>query len=205
MLYTSGLPVLAAALTAAPASELLSIRNIYLFLAITGSVFLLIQFLFSVFGGGDAGECDCGCGGTDGAEGADISGLNFVSLKTITGFVTFFGWGGVFWGDCGGRLTGMAIAVVCGLVMALLTAFIISMLLKLQQSGNISPADYVGKNGVVYLGMKGGRKEYGVASIDLASCTREIRCVADEELKQGDPVTVAEMISSELFLVKKSE
>lgn len=174
--------------------------NIYLFIAVTGSVIFTLQFILSMIGI----HSD-----TDGADFAveahdvnDIAGLNFFSLKAIVAFVTFFGWGGYFFGHLG--WSGLAIALGCGFLMMFLTAAVISLLLKMQQSGNISTADLVGKRGTVYLSVPAGRGPGGMVTVMLSGCTRQIGARSEEELKTGTAVVIAEDLGDGSVLVVKS-
>ena len=184
----------------------MNIQNAYFFLAVAGSVIFLVQFVITLTGMGgesDLGEVvDGSSTEVEVSDAADASGFNFLSIKTITSFVTFFGWGGVFWGDRG--LAGLFIAIGCGLAMMFITAFILSMLLKLQQSGNITGKDFIGQHGVVYVSVPAGRTGQGRITVEFPGCTREVQALADEELRQGEPVEVVEALGPELFLVKKA-
>lgn len=184
----------------------MNVQNAYFFLAIAGSVIFLVQFIITVAGVGGDGDADLVDGSSvevDAHDAADVSGFNFLSIKTITSFVTFFGWGGVFWGDRG--VVGLLIAIGCGLAMMFITAFILSLLLKLQQSGNIYGNDFVGRKGTVYLAIPGGRAEAGRVTVEFPGCTREVQAVSDEPLKSGDAVEVTGVVSGELFVVRKTE
>jgi len=175
-------------------------ENIYLFIAVTGSVIFTLQFILSVIGI----HSD-----TDGADFSveahdihDITGLNFFSLKAIVSFVTFFGWGGYFFGHLGWG--GLAIAFGCGLLMMFLTALVISLLLKMQQSGNITAADLIGKRGTVYLTVPGGRAAGGMVTVILSGCTRQVTARAEEEIKTGAAVVIAADLGDGSVLVEKS-
>ena len=166
--------------------------NLYLFIAVTGSVIFALQFIMTVAGIHSDVERD----------GAGFEGLNFFSLKAIVAFVTFFGWGGYFYGHLG--WTGLAIAFGCGLIMMFLTALVVSLLLKMQQSGNITPAELVGQRGTVYLTVPAGRAPGGMVTVTLPGCTRQVSARADDELKTGTAVVISENLGGGSFLVVKS-
>jgi len=175
--------------------------NIYLFIAVVGSVIFALQFIMSM--AGIHSDADAGLDGADfdvdAHDVSDIAGLNFFSLKAIVAFVTFFGWGGFFYGHLGWG--GLAIAVGCGLMMMFLTALVISLLLKMQQSGNIATGDLIGKSATVYLTVPEGRTATGMVTVSLRGCTRQIEARADEELKTGTTVVVAEDLGDGSVLV----
>lgn len=144
--------------------------NLYLFIAVTGSVIFALQFIMTVAGIHSDVELDGAGFDVDSHDISDIQGLNFFSLKAIVAFVTFFGWGGYFYGHLG--WTGLAIAFGCGLIMMFLTALVVSLLLKMQQSGNITPAELVGQRGTVYLTVPGRARPGRHGDRDAARAAR---------------------------------
>ena len=176
--------------------------NLYLFIAVTGSVIFALQFIMTVAGIHSDVELDGAGFDVDSHDISDIQGLNFFSLKAIVAFVTFFGWGGYFYGHLG--WTGLAIAFGCGLIMMFLTALVVSLLLKMQQSGNITPAEVVGQRGTVYLTVPAGRAPGGMVTVTLPGCTRQVSARADDELKTGTAVVISENLGGGSFLVVKS-
>ena len=176
--------------------------NLYLFIAVTGSVIFALQFIMTVAGIHSDVELDGASFDVDSHDISDIQGLNFFSLKAIVAFVTFFGWGGYFYGHLG--WTGLAIAFGCGLIMMFLTALVVSLLLKMQQSGNITPAELVGQRGTVYLTVPAGRAPGGMVTVTLPGCTRQVSARADNELKTGTAVVISENLGGGSFLVVKS-
>ena len=147
-------------------------RSVYLFIAVTGSVVLALQFILSMTG--LHADVDADPSGIDfdvnAHDVSDVAGLNFFSLKAIIAFITFFGWGGFFYGHLG--IGGLGIAIVSGLVMMVLTAFLVSLMLKLQQSGNITAEALVGRHGTVYLTIPAERAPGGLVTVNLPGCTR---------------------------------
>ena len=176
--------------------------NLYLFIAVTGSVIFALQFIMTVAGIHSDVELDGAGFDVDSHDISDIQGLNFFSLKAIVAFVTFFGWGGYFYGHLG--WTGLAIAFGCGLIMMFLTALVVSLLLKMQQSGNITPAELVGQRGTVYLTVPAVRAPGGMVTVTLPGCTRQVSARADDELKTGTAVVISENLGGGSFLVVKS-
>ena len=176
--------------------------NLYLFIAVTGSVIFALQFIMTVAGIHSDVELDGAGFDVDSHDISDIQGLNFFSLKAIVAFVTFFGWGGYFYGHLG--WTGLAIAFGCGLIMMFLTTLVVSLLLKMQQSGNITPAELVGQRGTVYLTVPAGRAPGGMVTVTLPGCMRQVSARADDELKTGTAVVISENLGGGSFLVVKS-
>lgn len=174
--------------------------NIYLFIAVTGTVIFTLQFIMSMIGihsDTDGTDFD-----VEAHDVQDIAGLNFFSLKAIVSFIAFFGWGGYFFGHLGWG--GLGIAFGCGFLMMFLSALVISLLLKMQQSGNITAADLIGKRGTVYLSIPAGRAPGGMVTVSLPGCTRQIGARSDDELKTGTAIVISEDLGDGNVLVMKS-
>lgn len=177
--------------------------NFYLFIAVTGSVIFALQFIMTVSGIHTDGDLDDADFTVDAHDVSGVQGLNFFSLKAIVAFVTFFGWGGFFYGHLG--WSGLAIAFVCGFVMMFLTALVISLLLKMQQSGNLSPAEFVGLRGTVYLTIPPDRAPGGMVTVMLPGCTRQVGARADAEIRTGTAVVISEYLGGGTFLVAERD
>ncbi|OGV39343.1 MAG: hypothetical protein A2020_08935 [Lentisphaerae bacterium GWF2_45_14] len=178
------------------------VRYVYWFLALFGTAIFLVQLVMVFFG--MQGDTDTDADGDISfGEHADtgIYDLRFFSLRTIIAFITFFGWGGVMWGDAGwGGFFG---ASACGILMMFVTAFMIFGLIHLQKSGNIYHSDYIGCTGSVYLKIPAGRVGSGIVTASVKGTQREIKAVADEELPTGTAVTIESELDGTRFLVKK--
>lgn len=175
-------------------------ENIYLFIAVAGSVIFILQFIMSM--AGIHSDTDGADFSVEAHDVQDIAGLNFFSLKAIVAFITFFGWGGYFFGHLGWG--GLGIAFGCGVLMMFLTALVVSLLLKMQQSGNINTADLIGRHGTVYLTVPADRAPGGIVTVKLPGCTRQIDARADDELKTGTAVVIREDLGNGSVLVAKN-
>ncbi|MFZ2655220.1 MAG: hypothetical protein WAX69_09880 [Victivallales bacterium] len=177
----------------------------YWILAIFGSLIFVVQLVMAVlgFGAGHDVDASAATGGHDIATGHDtgFSIFKLFSVQSVFAFITFFGWGGVIWGKNG--LGGFFAALACGLFMMFATSLLLYYLMKLQQSGNINPCDYVGQKGTVYMNIPAGRVQQGKVTVNLQGCSREIIAVADESIPTGTSVSVVQQIDGRRFLVKK--
>jgi hypothetical protein len=187
----------------------------YFYLAIASTVFFIVQFCLTFFGGGDHGDVgfdhdlavdhdldvNTDASEIDGTDYSGISDINLFSIKSITAFVMFFGWAGFFWGDKG--YLGLFIAIICGSVMMFLTSLVIFLLLKMQQTGNVTHADLIGRSASVYLRIPGKRSGIGKITVKLDRCSREMQAMADEEIGRGMPVIIKEHIQGNCYLVEK--
>ncbi len=179
--------------------------NIYLTVAVIGSVIFLIQMVLTVTGLGHHDmDMDVSTDATVGHEGLDAAhgwdGLHLFTFRGIVAFLTFFGWAGYFWGSLG--WIGLFIALFAGALMMVITAFLVLGILKLQESGNIKMESLVGCKGVVYLTIPGDKKGKGQVTVSLPKCTRTINAVSSTELKTGVPVKITEIIDNDLFVVE---
>ncbi len=176
-------------------------RSFYFYLALGGSVLFAIQLVMMLVGLGaeapdaagdfDASDVDMGGAG-------ELSLVSFFSLRSLLAFVTFFGWAGFFWGGSG--WAGFLIALVCGIFMMTLTTLLVWLFMKMQQSGNIGEADFVGREGSVYITIPEGGK--GTVTVRFAHCTRAVRAVADREIPRGTVVKVVELIGADTYKVE---
>lgn len=175
-------------------------RSFYFYLALGGSVLFAIQLVMMLAGLGaetpDTGDFDASDVDMGGA--GELSLVSFFSLRSLLAFVTFFGWAGFFWGGSG--WTGFLIAILCGIFMMTLTTLLVWLFMKMQQSGNISEADFVGREGSVYITIPEGGK--GTVTVRFSNCTRAVRAVADRELLRGTVVRVVELIGADTYKVE---
>ena len=181
----------------------IDLASIYWGLAIFGSIFFGISCVLAILGVGgldDGMDIDADGVSLDHVD-HDFLDFNLFSIRSILAFLTVFGWGGVMWGKYG--VWGFAGAFAAGLATMFLTALVIWGLMKLQSSGTIASKQFIGRTGLVYLGIPGGRTEPGKVTVRLHGSTHELKAVADESIPTGATVLVTEQLSDSLFLVKK--
>ncbi|MCF6175347.1 MAG: hypothetical protein L3J71_06240 [Victivallaceae bacterium] len=178
-------------------------HSVYWFFAVIGSVVFIIQFLLTLMGFDDGGTDIDGDGDISFGEHADsgLGDFHIFSVRSIVAFVMFFGWGGILWGHHG--WLGFFGALLLGIGMMVVTAFILLGMMRMQQESNIGSKDIVGCSGIVYLRIP--ENEQGKVTVTVAECTREIKAIADEELKKGIAVDVIKHINGRLYKVKKIE
>ena len=192
----------------------------YWFCALFGSGIMLLQAILLIFGIGDFQGDDMD-GAFDGGFDADLDAdvdmdmdgdvdldghvdsgfefMKFFSLRAIIAFIAFFGWGGILWGEYGwGGFFG---ALALGVVVMFMVILLIRLLMKAQQVGTITSADILNRTGVVYMSIPGG-DEHGRVTVDVGASTREVRAIADTELKKGIQVKVVSHIQGNLFKVE---
>ena len=175
--------------------------SVYWGFAIGGSAIFAITAIAALFGmgGAESGDVDVDMDGEIDIVHPDSGIFDFklISFRSILAFIAMFGWGGVVFGEYGWK--GFGIAIGCGLVTMVITAYLIMSILKLQQNGTRANASLVGKKGSVYLAIPAGGR--GKVVLDLGDSTREITASSDVALAKGTPV-ITTALNAEVFTVK---
>ena len=177
------------------------IMSVYWGFAIGGSAIFAITAIAALFGmgGAESGDVDVDMDGEIDIVHPDSGIFDFklISFRSILAFIAMFGWGGVVFGEHGWK--GFGVAIACGLVTMVITAYLIMSILKLQQSGTRANASLVGQKGTVYLAIPAGGR--GKVILDLGDSTREIAAFSEVALEKGAPV-VTTALKAEVFTVK---
>ena len=175
--------------------------SVYWGFAIGGSAIFAITAVAALFGmgGAESGDVDVDMDGEIDIVHPDSGIFDFklISFRSILAFIAMFGWGGVVFGEHGWK--GFGVAIACGLVTMVITAYLIMSILKLQQSGTRANASLVGQKGTVYLAIPAGGR--GKVILDLGDSTREIAAFSEIALEKGAPV-VTTALKAEVFTVK---
>ena len=176
--------------------------SVYWGFAIGGSVIFAITAvaaLFGLGGGESAGDIDVDMDGEIDIVHPDSGIFDFklISFRSILAFIAMFGWGGVVFGEYGWK--GFGIAIGCGLVTMVITAYLIMSILKLQQSGTRANTSLIGQKGTVYLAIPAGGR--GKVVLDLGDSTREVAASSSVALDKGTPV-ITTGLNAEVFTVK---
>ncbi len=175
--------------------------SVYWGFAIGGSAIFAITAISALFGlgGAESGDVDVDMDGEIDIVHPDSGIFDFklISFRSILAFIAMFGWGGVVFGEHGWK--GFGVAIACGLVTMVITAYLIMSILKLQQSGTRANASLIGQKGTVYLAIPAGGR--GKVILDLGDSTREIAAFSEVALEKGAPV-VTTALKAEVFTVK---
>jgi len=194
--------------------------TVYLVCAVAGGAILGIQLLLLLIGFGgddvDMSQADVGVDvdldvdvGDADVDAADASAAAFkvISTKTLIAFVTFFGLGG----KCGtyyglGDLLSALIAVASGGVALVLVAYLWSLMLQLQSSGNVDPRGAVGKIARVYLRIPPRGDGHGKVTVEVQGRSLELSATTTEEkeIATGDEVMIVDMIGPRVVTVVRA-
>ncbi|MBP5621330.1 MAG: hypothetical protein J6X44_04880 [Thermoguttaceae bacterium] len=201
----------------------MDMERIYLFCAIFGSAFVVVQFFTSAFlghGGDDAIDLDSD-GGGDVVDG-DVHGvgdhdaahhdsgghlfLKMLSVRTATAGIAFFGLAGL---ACRGtnisEAAQLGIAIACGLIAIVAVYYLMRALNSFNANGSLRTGSAVGAEGTVYLTIPAFRKGVGKVTIVQQERTVEYDASTDSEfdLKPGVPIVVDKALTPSLLLVSK--
>lgn len=190
------------------------IGQVFFIIAIASTAILALQLILNMLGlaGHDAdigaGDHEIPADGDAAGGDAHSSGLGILSVRTIVAFFVGFGWAGIATLRSGGSTAAaIAIAFGAGLVFMFTVFYVMKLIFRLSESGNIDFKNAVGQSGTVYttIPAKGG----GAGRIQLVvqGRMREMDAVTESEsvLSPGMPITVEKFISGSTVLVKKLE
>ena len=158
-------------------NELISSGSLFRFCALAGSGMLFIQLLISIFGISHHETFDNADASHE--QGEDSRRFKWLSMQTLTGFLMMFGWTALTCQQEFGLhdTTTIGIALVSGLISALLMRSIFKLTNKLKSSGTVYKIDdAIGKEAYVYQSIPKGGK--GKISVSLQNHTHEIDAIS---------------------------
>ncbi len=190
---------------------LTTVQKIFASAAIPATVILVLQTILLLFGVGHFGESDMDADSdadTDGGDHGDIDGIAGLRLFTVRGIVAFFaigGWFGILISDIGANdAVSILAAVIAGALATLLVALFMKWALKLQDNGNISIENAVGKAATVYLTIPADMESTGKVTLEVQGRFVEMDAVTKEKesIKTGKPVKVIGISNGNILLVE---
>lgn len=187
-------------------SSLSVMEQIFFWLGIISSVFLVVQIIlmcFSAFGG----DLDI-----DGDGDIDVdtdSGVSIFTVKSVTAFFAVGSWAGLLTCTLAPenlQWLGIIIALIAGGAAMTAVAFIIRAMLKLQCNGALQTEQLVGKTATVYVSIPAKRGGRGKITLNAQGRYLELDAMTDGEDKLMTDETV-EIIATEneCALVKRIE
>lgn len=176
----------------------------YIACAIAGGSVLIGQTGLNLFGLGGDGDIDPDVD-VDQIEGGDS--LNFLSIRALAGFLTFFGlvgWGGTA-NHWGGGVTVLA-SFAAGASVMVFVAFIMRMFQRMHSQGNVDPRNAVGKTARVYLKVPGGHGGKGKITVSVQGRSMEFEAVTSGvEIPSGGTCRIVGMTTEDTFEVTTLE
>jgi len=177
-----------------------ALSKLYITCAIAGGTVLLGQTGLNLFGIGGDTDVDPDVD-VDDLDGGDS--LNFLSVRALAGFLTFFGLVGWVGTDAGwGQVGTVGAAFASGTSVMFLVAFLMRMFQRLASSGNVKPENAVGKTARVYLRVPAERSGKGKITVRVQDRSMEYEAVTrGPELPTGSECRIVEMITEGTFEV----
>jgi len=179
-----------------------SLVKVYVTCAIVGGTVILGQTGLSIFGigGGDDVDPDISVDDVDGLDG----GLNVISVRALSGFLTFFGlvgWTGTEAHFHPAAVGGMALAA--GMAVMFFIAWTMRFFQRLQSSGNLEPEQIVGTTARVYLRIPANRSGKGKITVSIQGRSNEFEAVTKGDgLASGMECRIVRMITKDTFEVE---
>jgi len=180
-----------------------SLQKIHWVIALPSTTIFIIQLVLTLVGG-DSDDFD-----TDGDadfDGVD-DGMHIFSIKSIMSFLMFYGWtglaaierGGMAWWGVSG------ISLLVGAIMMFFTAWLLFMLLKLQESGTMKISNAIGKQAEVYLTIPAKKQGEGKVQLIIQGGYKTLNAITEdtEDIKTGLFVEVVEVQNDTLIVKRK--
>lgn len=157
-------------------------------------------------------DADCDIDGHidlhDGVEPSDFSADDAAGVRifTVRGLVAMFsigGWLGIAAVDLGASdFLAILIAILSGIAALVLVAYVIKLLLGLQENGNLDPKNAIAHTGRVYITVPASRKGSGKVMLTLQERLVEMEAVTDygEALKTDCMVQVVSVVDNVLVV-----
>ena len=168
-------------------------EQLYWGVAIIASLIFVVQLLMTFIGLEADLEADL-----DGGDGFGI-----ISFKTIIAFATFFGWGGVVSLAQGfSPAKSLMIAFLAGFLAMVALAYVLSQLLKLQESGTIDVYDAIRREGEVYLRIPEAAEGKGKIHVEIDNKLMEFDAISDgESIPTGARIKIKDILNENVMLV----
>jgi hypothetical protein len=176
-----------------------SMRSVYIVCAVLGGAVLVIQtgLLLLGFHGGDA-DFDFHTD-TDVGDGS----FSVLSTRAVAAFLTFFGLSG--WGalEAGwSHSASLGVAVLAGLAIMIVVAYMLRMQLRLASHGNVEPKNAIGLTATVYLRIPAKRAGQGKITVSIQGRSQEYLAVTGgDAIPTGDAVRILSMPTPGTFEV----
>ncbi|XMB66321.1 NfeD family protein [Mycoplasmatota bacterium zrk1] len=169
------------------------ITRIYGYIAIFGTtIFIIINLLMLVGLLDEIGiELDFDLEAVE----STFTPFKLLTFRGVVSFIMFFGWGGYLYDS-------VFYATLFGTVAFISIGLIYFFAKKLQQKGNYVLQDAIGREGKVYLRIKGDMSSIGKVLIKLSSGVKEIDAISEESLKYNDKIVVVDILENKLIVEK---
>lgn len=187
--------------------DLSNTQQIFWTIAIVFSILLLIQLVLSMIGL-EFDDTDLSMASSTDDGGADIGGdFSLLSVRSIIAFFTLFGWAGVLLLNAGKPiLTTVVLASIAGFIAMISVAYLLYLLSKLGESGNVDLTDAIFQTAEVYLSIPPAKSGQGKVHIEIKGALKELDAITEGNgLPTGANVRILEILDDDLLLVESVE
>lgn len=172
-------------------------EKIFFYIAVIGTVLLVVQIILMLVSFGGDGDFDTPDGGL---------GVSLFTLKGLTAFFAIGGWVGLLILQINSKNIALAIIVslVSGLFSMVLVALALRGIAKLQCNGNLDKEKLIGKEATVYVSIAPSRTGRGKIVLTAQGAYTELDAVTDdaERIPVDERVVISE-IGSDYMVVKR--
>lgn len=145
----------------------------------------------------------------DGSPPHDLGNLRLLTLRGVVAFFAVLGWCG-FWLSSYPAIPLFVILPVslgAGLLSLYTVAKLFSLVLKLQDSGNIKLINAVGQTGEVYLTIPPHRGSYGKVTVMVQERLGEYDAITDDPnpIETGAGIVVTDITDNNILVVERNE
>ena len=178
------------------------VSHLFWGIGLFGLVLIILQAIFGVFAGHDG---DTSSSGSIDVQGGHGSGAGIVSMKTVSGMLLGFGFGGAILEKNGfsmgiSALGGLGIGVLIGAVYFAL----MDSLYQLRSAGTSVLSEAVNHSGTVYIRIPGNLSGAGEIQVSFGGRMQNVRAYTQGlELPTGTAVRVVALHGDQGLLVEK--
>ncbi|NLW74222.1 MAG: hypothetical protein GX057_04920 [Clostridiales bacterium] len=184
-------------------NSLTTTQQIFALIAISSTVVIIIQTILLLIGLGDGGDADVDGDGV--VDDVDGDGLALFSIRGIMTMLAVMGWSGMALLETSlPEGVSIFIAILLGLVMLVLMAYIMKLISKLQSSGNIDVGNTIGKVAQVYIPIAPNGQKAGKVTLTVQEKYTEFDAIttSNQTLKTGAYVRVVAVDDSGTLVVE---
>jgi len=175
----------------------LPLKDTYWYITVPATILFLFLMLGSFFGLGEDMDTDTDLDDIDDVDG----GFPIFTFRNFATFFTFLGWGGLIALKNGtGHGMSVVVGTICGLVMVGIVTSIFFVFNKLREDNTSKLSDTINSRGSVYLTIPPKGKGKVNVVLNGAHQTIEASSKDGSEIKTGTPITVLEVVGTELIV-----
>lgn len=183
--------------------ELTTVHQIFWGIALVFTILFIIQFIMSLIGLDYDSDIEIG-GDTLEADLEFDHSFQIFSLRSVIAFFSFFGWIGIFvLGKSEQVWIAVILATLGGFIAMVTVAYLMYLMTKLEEEGNIHIQNAVDESGEVYLTIPESNSGRGKIHVNIQGSLKEVDAVTNgKEIPTGSKIKVVEIINKNTVLVE---